>query len=37
MVIPETFNPMEDENLPEYANEQVPGGLSRFLIRDLGL
>ena len=34
-VISETFNPIENGNLPEYANELVPDGLSRLLIRDL--
>ena len=38
--VSETFNPMEDENLPEYAKEQVPGDFSCFsqlLISDLTL
>ena len=33
----ETFNPIEVGNAPEYANKQVPEGLSRLLIRDLTL
>jgi hypothetical protein len=36
-VLPETFNPIEVRNTPEYANEQVHEGLSRLPIRDLTL
>ena len=36
-VVSETFNPIEDENSPEYASEQVLEGLSRLPMRDLTL
>lgn len=35
-VVPETFNPIENRNLPEYANEQVPKFV-QLLIRDFTL
>ena len=36
-VVPETFNPIEDGNSPEYAKEQVLEGLSRLPMRVLTL